>query len=77
MAECLGPQFAPFLDDLVPIMLDHCLSNDAVVAVPNMDSDLYAGGAPALGDEDEAEDADIEEDLGDRDTGDDDDAGMR
>ena len=75
MAECLGPQFAPFLDDLVPIMLDHCLSNNAVVAVPNRDSDLYGGQGPGLGEEDDediADDEDAGEDLGDEDTDDED-----
>ncbi len=60
VAECLGPAFKPFLEQLVPLLDDQCLSNDAVEMVANADADLQTSGAGHLGEGDDEDDEDDE-----------------
>ena len=77
VAECLGPAFNPFLADLIPIMLDACLSR-AVEFHEVEDDDLRGGGSNINFGEEEEEatggDGDGGIDLNEED--DDDDDGM-
>ena len=80
IAECLGPQFASFLPELIPIILDAC-DQRTVEFRPMHDDDLHGGGSGLNFDEEEQNDAsanseasiDLEQESGDDD---DDDDGM-
>jgi hypothetical protein len=76
VAECLGPQFSTFLPDLVPVLLDACLSNRALEFHEVNDADLSAGSNSFNFDEEENEASTAEEEDIQGASGDDDDDGV-